>query len=619
MIDKKKNKMRKIYTILCNLMLLLGIASIQSCQNDLDVTEPKGGLHITLNNISSAVTRSTPSELGTPTAEMFNVKVEAANGMVKYNGPLTDETIRLAEGTYSVAVEYGENPVLSLDQPYYIGTKEVTVEPDSVTEASINCKVGNALISVRFGQNEEERARFDKFYKTYALKVKIGSQSISIPDYLSNASAYFRAGSNVTLAFTGVIKDTEQEVSCDLDVQAKTDFPKPFQAADHAIVTLTLPDPESATVVNISKVEVENVTLDETIPLSWLPVAMVIPMHQFDNNGLLVGTNLIITESYPGKKWRAVIANAAGTVVRAVEGTGALQSEYNSDANKDTWPYLPQGKYKASYYFIEEDSTASFVSSREFNIEAPKDLKVTLAGYTSYSKYLAGDIDGANACDRLTIYGSSVSINVSPSLLSNANVSSSFSYTYDGATTTLAKGVNSHKLGDLTGQAVRSTPHVLKGDLTFDGVTVSAQKECIITGLPYSLNLASHDEWDASGGVDWYDNDVRLGHLSTGSQYIQTTSAVCIPPATGFCVDYSVNVHTLTIGTYLSITVGVMEVYKKEESGTPFRDTDHLYSGTTPVFHDDSNYATTIRCYNDYGAGQTCSHIYSLSLKYAKP
>lgn len=618
MIDKKKNKMRRIFTILCNLMLLLGIASIQSCQNDLDVTEPKGGLHITLNNISSAVTRSTPSELGTPTAEMFNVKVEAANGMVKYNGPLTDETIRLAEGTYSVAVEYGENPVLALDQPYYIGTKEVTVEPDSVTEASINCKVGNALISVRFGQNEEERARFDKFYKTYALKVKIGSQSISIPDYLSNASAYFRAGSNVTLAFTGVIKDTEQEVSCDLDVQAKTDFPKPFQAADHAIVTLTLPDPESATVVNISKVEVENVTLDETIPLSWLPVAMVIPMHQYDNNGLLVGTNLIITESYPGKKWRAVIANAAGNVVRAVEGTGALQSEYNAAANIDTWPYLPHGEYKASYYFVEDDGSTTFISSRDFTVEAPKNLKTTVTGYTSYSKYQAGDIDAANACDRLTIYEPSVSVNVSPSLLNNSNVSSSFSYTYDGNTTTLEKGINSKKLNNLTGQTVRSDAHVLRAELIFDGVSVTSQKEFIITGLPYSLNLASHDEWTQSGGVDWFDNDVRLGDMSTGSQYIQTTTAVCIPPKTFFCADYSVNINTGWVGTYLTITVGDIEIYKQEEGGT-FIETPHTYSGTTDVFHDESNYATRIHCYNDYGAGQTCSHIYSLSLKYAKP
>lgn len=612
--------MRRIYTILFNLMLLLlGMATIQSCQNDLDAPDTQGGIRVTLNNISSSVTRSTPDELGTPLAEKFNIRVEDAKGMVKYNGPLTDDVIKLVGGTYSVTAECGENPVLAFDQPYYIGTEQVTVVSDEVTETSIDCKVGNALLSVKFGKDEAEHERFTRFYKSFGLKVIVDNHSITISDFSSDASAYFRAGSNVRLQFVGVVKDTDQQVAFDLDVQNASNFPKPFQAADHAIVTLTLPDPESALVVNISKVEIETVTMDETIPLSWLPVAMVIPMHQYDNNGLLVGTNLIITESYPGKKWRAVITNAAGTVVRAVEGTGALQSEYNSDANKDTWPYLPQGQYKASYYFVEEDATASFVSSREFIIEAPKDLKVTLTGYTSYSKYLAGDIDGANACDRLTIYDPSVSVNVSPTLLNNANVSSSFSYTYDGATTTLAKGVNSHKFGNLTGQAVNSTPHVLKGDLTFDGVTVSAQKEYIITGLPYALNLASHDEWISSSGVDWFDNDVRLGHLSTGSQSLTNSSSVCIPIGTYFCADYSVNVHTLTVGTTFSISVDNMEILSIEEAGTPFRDTDHMHSGTTSVVKDDNQNLTTIVCHNSYGAGQTCSHIYSLSFKYAKP
>jgi len=609
--------MRRIYTILFNLiLLLLGMTTIQSCQNDLDAPDTQGGIRVTLNNISSSVTRSTPDELGTPLAEKFNIRVEDAKGMVKYNGPLTDDVIKLVGGTYTVTAECGENPVLAFDQPYYIGTEQVTVVSDEVTETSIDCKVGNALLSVKFGKDEAEHERFTRFYKSFGLKVLVDNHSITISDFSSDASAYFRAGSNVRLQFVGVIKDTDQQVAFDLDVQNASNFPKPFQAADHAIVTLTLPDPESALVVNISKVEIETVTMDETIPLSWLPVAMVIPMHQYDNNGLLVGTNLIITESYPGKKWRAVITNAAGTVVRAVEGTGALQSEYNSDANKDTWPYLPQGQYKASYYFVEEDATASFVSSREFIIEAPKDLKVTLTGYTSYSKYLAGDIDGANACDRLTIYDPSVSVNVSPTLLNNANVSSSFSYAYDGATTTLAKGVNSHKLGNLTGQAVRTAAHILRGDLTFDGVSFSAQKEYIITGLPYSLNLASHDEWISSSGVSWSGSNVQFGLNSTGSQSITTSSSVCIPMGTHFSGDYSVMLHPATAGTTFSINVGHITILSITEKGINHNDVPH--EGSTSVYHEDNQYLTTITCNNSYGAAQTRSQLYSFSLKYAR-
>jgi hypothetical protein len=131
------------------------------------------------------------------------------------------------------------------------------------------------------------------------------------------------------------------------------------------------------------------------------------------------------------------------------------------------------------------------------------------------------------------------------------------------------------------------------------------------------MSLTNHEEWESSGGVDWYENDVRLGHLSTGSQYIQTRSSICIPPSTYFCADYSVNVHTLTVGTYLTISVGDIEIYRKDEGGTPFRDTDHLDAGTTAVFYSPSDYSNIIRFYNDYGAGQTCSHVYSFILKYA--
>ena len=243
---------------------------------------------------------------------------------------------------------------------------------------------------------------------------------------------------------------------------------------------------------------------------------------------------------------------------------------------------------------------------------------VSVNGYTSYTKYLEGDIEAANACDRLTVYEPSVHLGIERSLLTNSNYSYTFTYTYDGGTaTTVAPGLGSYYIGNLTGQEVRSAAHVLRADATFDGVTAAAQQGFQITGLPYALNLAEHDEWSSSSGVDWFENDVRLGHLSTGGQTIRTDQAICLPPATYFCADYHVNVHTLTIGTTFSIQCGSQEILTIEEAGTPFRDTDHIHEGTTAVFHDDSQFITNISCNNSYGAGQTCSHIYALSFRYA--
>ena len=91
---------------------------------------------------------------------------------------------------------------------------------------------------------------------------------------------------------------------------------------------LTLPDPESALGVNIGKAEVTTVQLDETIPLSWLPVSTVIPLHQYNEDNMLVGTNLTFSNNYPGMEWKAEVTNAQGETVRIVSGTGALFSEY---------------------------------------------------------------------------------------------------------------------------------------------------------------------------------------------------------------------------------------------------------------------------------------------------
>lgn len=600
------------------ILLLCLTFSLMACVSEEEpIPMGEGGrLQLSLANINTTTTRSNPHDIGAPSIADFHLQITNASGRAVYDDVFTEEEITLPIGSYNVAVTYGSNSLMAIDAPYYIGTDNVEIVKDQTTESSITAGVGNALVSVNFGRDAEELARFERYYSDYALYVRVGNYSMPITKEKPSQSVYVQSGSHVTLRFWGKLKmEDNREVSCELTSEA---FPETLNAADHAVVTLSLPDPESALGVDISKVEVETVTMDETIPLSWLPVAKVIPMHQFDKNGLLVGTNLIITESYPGKKWRAVITNAVGTTVRAVEGTGALLSEYNADANKDTWPYLPQGNYKASYYFVEDDGTATFVSDRDFTVDAPQNLKVTVTGYTSYSKYQAGDIDGANACDRLTIYEPSVSVNVSDALLRGDKWTHTFTYTYDGESSDVTTG-NTYEFGNMTGQTVRSAAHVLRGDLTFDGVSVSAQKEFIITGLPYSLNLASHEEWSEAGSVDWFDNDVRLGSGSSGSQQINTNSAVCIPPSTYYCADYSVNVHNGVAGTTLTITVGNIEILSIEEKGRVFGNDDHLHSGTTNPTCDHDNYATSIVLYNDYGAGFACSHIYSFTLKYAKP
>ena len=473
-------------------MLLLGMTAIQSCQNDMDVPDVHGGLRVQLGNVSSStITRATPNECGVPAAEQFRLLVEDVNGMPKYDGALTDELIPLAGGTYFVTADYGENPILAVDRPYYVGTAQVEVENNKVTDATINCKVGNALVSVVFGQNAEERARFSRFYSEYGLKVKVANYSVTLSNTLSDVSAYFRAGTSIELEFTGVLKDVGQPVSCELDLSQVDNFPTIFQAADHAIVTLTLPEPQSAMVVSITKVEMQEATMDETIPLSWLPIAVALPEHQYDYEGNLVGTNITFPNAYPGSTWKAVVTNSAGTVVRAVQGTGNLLSDYSKNSD---WPYLPAGQYRATYY-IMEDETANLTNTRDFVIHNPK-LTATVDAWTSYDKYLVGDIAGANECTNSTAYGFQKHFSVSQSLYNNNKYRSLYSWTatVDGNSVP----INSNEITGLSFAA-----HTLKVTGTFDGTTATAEKTFHITGLPYESDVNKFSGWT---GGSWSDS-----------------------------------------------------------------------------------------------------------------
>ncbi|MBO4613214.1 MAG: DUF4493 domain-containing protein [Bacteroidaceae bacterium] len=599
--------------ILHTLLLLLALV-ITGCVSEIDApSKGEGGrLQLSLGNISKTVTRSTPAQLDDPEAADFHLNLTTTNGYKAYDGVFTEEELSVPIGDYNITVSYGNNALLALDRPYYIGTATATVREDETTNVSVDCKVGNALISVNFGRDEDEHARFERFYSDYALYAYVGNYGMSINRSDASRSIYVKAGSHVVLKFWGKLKlEGDREVSCDL---TSTDFPDVLNAADHAIVTLSLPDPESALGVDISKVEVETVTLDETIPLSWLPVPQATATHQYDAEGNLAGTNIVFSNSYPGMNWKAVVTNAAGTEVRSVEGTGELTSGYRTSS---AWPYLPHGKYKATYYLVYDDGSSKVTSSREFMIGSPT-LSITIGGYTNYDRYHAGNIDEANTLDGCTIYEPSIRWNVSESLLTNNKYTYTYSYTYDGTTTNMGAGSNSYTAEAWEKQTVQTAKHLLSATATFDGVTATDRHEYVITGLPYSLNLKSHDEWATSSGVDWYDNDVRLGHLSTGSQSITTSTSIAIPAGTYFCADYDVNVHTFTIGTTFSITVGNITILEIEEPDSPFNNHDNMHAGTTNSYKDDSQYFTTLTCHNSYGAGQTCSHIYSLTLKYGK-
>ena len=258
--------MRYIKAIYIGLIGML----LAGCQAD-QWESIEGGFQITLSDEVTVTTKSTPAELGEPTTDKFKLKIvnEATNNAA-YDGAYKSGTIPAAAGTYTVTATFGDNPVLALDDPYYKGdTTGVKVEEGQTTSITLNCKVANALATIFYA----DTAKFDEMYSSYGVEVKVNNSSVTIGDG-TKESAYYQAGSKPTFTFKGVLKGNNKEVSKvlenDLLSSAST-----FEARQHCKLTLSLETTASGLVPTISKAETTTVTINETIPMEWLPAPKV--------------------------------------------------------------------------------------------------------------------------------------------------------------------------------------------------------------------------------------------------------------------------------------------------------------------------------------------------------
>ena len=590
--------MKQRHIVISTLLLMTSL--LVGCVQEDGLSMANGKLHLSIGKVSTQTeSRATPSELGKPLAEHFHLKIQRQDSQyTAYEGAFQKE-ISVNIGTYDITATYGEDVIIGRDTPYYIGTAEAIVNKDASTTASIPCKVGNALVSVAFGKNQDETARFDKFYEEYGLLVHIGNYSMGIDKEQTASSIYFPAGSQPQFYFYGTLKsDNGRMVSIELNHK---NLPDVFHAADHAKLTLTLPDPESALGVNISKADVTTVQLDETIPLSWLPVSTVIPTHQYNEDKMLVGTNLTFSNNYPGMEWKAVVTNANGETVRTVTGSGALFSEYKSSSD---WSYLPAGKYKATYYLVKEDGENK-VSSREFIVGQPT-LTAKAEGYTSYDKYLSRDIDAANAADGYTLYEPKVSVNISPSLAANPRYGYQMTYTFNGETNTTTNNIQN--IGNKKLDA-RLAAYQLSMNVQFAGEQIAANNDFYITGIPFMFAPPTTSTWEKDGDVTDEGDYARMGRWNGGSQSL-TYTKVAIPAGTRISLDYKFKPNAGAVSTTFTISAGEQTLV----SGKANSYQNPTYEGVQSVTI--SPDATYIRCHNSYGAGATGTDLYRVGLQY---
>lgn len=240
------------------------------------------GFHVSLTEDVKVDSRSTPEEIGKPLASQFNLKItNQATGNIVHDALFKGkegetEFIPAAAGTYKIEATYGDNPVLALDDPYYKGmAKDVVLEDGEQETVKIECEVANALASVVFSDD------FAKQFSDYGVEVLVSGNRTTIK---GKESAYYRAGSTPSFTFKGIT--TKGEIVEQLLQNDEFNKSATFAAKAHCKISLTIGAVVPGIRVEINKVEVDSVTVSETIPMEWLPKPKVTATG-FDANNTL--------------------------------------------------------------------------------------------------------------------------------------------------------------------------------------------------------------------------------------------------------------------------------------------------------------------------------------------
>lgn len=258
---------------------LLGVLFV-ACSEEENLSQTgKTGFLVSLAEDVKVESRSTPEEIGKPVASQFNLKItNQATGSELYNDSYTNQLIPTSAGMYEIEATYGDNPVLALDAPYYKGTAEADLADGESKTVQVNCKVANALASVEFDNSGTNT--FESQFVSYGVRVSVNTSVTTLPN--DGKSAYYRAGSMPVFTFVGTLRNGGGEKEVPLE-NSDLSSPSTFAAGKHCRITLKLSDAAPGLRVEISKVEVNSDTINETIPLEWLPKPKVTAEGFTDN------------------------------------------------------------------------------------------------------------------------------------------------------------------------------------------------------------------------------------------------------------------------------------------------------------------------------------------------
>ena len=239
------------------------VLAVAGCADDVAVNPEGVMLHLEIADVSAGVaTRAVPAELPKPVQEQFRLAIVNEQGRTVYDDAFAPSVGPFAPGRFTLSVGYGED-VLALDAPCYAGEATASVYKGLQNNVRIDARVANALMSIAY--QADGREALDEVFESYGVTFTLDGRTVSIEGSDPTASAYFPAGSVPAVTFHAVRRADGLAVSTSLDATLAARLP--LEAGRHARVTLGV----SQDRVQITKVDVEEVTISQTIPPSWLP------------------------------------------------------------------------------------------------------------------------------------------------------------------------------------------------------------------------------------------------------------------------------------------------------------------------------------------------------------
>lgn len=294
--------MRNIYYII----LLLSLDLLSGCRKDAGL-EPMGTIHLTLTD--RVETKAMPDALSPELTDQFMIKMTAvAEEKLVFGGTCAAFNAKaqlFKSGEYTIVASYGINPALAMDAPFYTSeVKTFTVEAGREQAVTLHCCVGNALASFELMNKD----KLDKVLKDYYVEVVANGQTVKwYPGSAENP--YFKAGSEVAFYLKGIWIENNQPYSKKISnillvVPGKRyNYKLKFDTSNMTGVILDIQVDAS----------VETITVNQTLPPSWLPKPKI-TADGFDENNLMTYTE---TED----AHTAIISYAAIRPVEDVEMT----------------------------------------------------------------------------------------------------------------------------------------------------------------------------------------------------------------------------------------------------------------------------------------------------------